>query len=254
MLHYPIASKKACHKWIEISVLLLVILTLLGCELLQGPRTIYDPSDAPNIDHIAQNYVEAKSGYTFVHGDVLGATTVFAEQNVKVFRVGETEIFICYFIRQGLFGKYAPVLCVKKGHIISNEFCSSRVFHYRAATDDEICEGVETAITEPLEFEPYPDFIAMMEQAYQEMNYVESGNAIGEISGEIWRNALIRLAIVLPLRECPEVAVQGELLFGDDGIMYWSSAGLDAVDSHTIIVGPYENLPELPDGVSAGLE
>jgi len=245
MLHYRATSKELCRKCIATGLILLLLVVLSSCRFLQGESAFYDTSKEPNADHIAQNYVEDSQHYRFISfGESLGATTIYERSTtaVKIFPVGETGNFICFFTRRRLLvsqssSRYTPYLCVKKGYKITNEFgaaCLAAIPKKRPITPAMALDLEE--------FEPCPGFIPLMEQAYREMERADI------TYGELIQSAVLDLTMYLPLRECPEVGIQGRLFFGADGLMYWNASGVSDGYKDAIIVGPYDNLPELPEG------
>jgi len=250
MSHCPIMCNTPCHKAIATGLLLLLLTVLPSCRFLQGDLAFYDTSKDSNADHVAQNYIETEpEHYEFIsYGELIGATTVYGRASgpVRIFTVGETGNFICYFehtprFLPGAKPGHRPYLCVKKGYQIVNEFSMAYL-----TPNYWNREGYIPDMTMELEpFEPFVGFIALMGQAYraiQPVPYDELGPS------ELKQTAELRLSMFLSLRDCPEVGIKGELLFGNDGIMYWISRGVQTEETHYIVVGPYAYLPELPAG------
>ena len=228
----------------------LFFLAFSGLSRRHGGSDIYDLRGEPNADHIAQNYiVTGYDHYAFTSfGASLGATTALGStgRRVKIFPVGATGDFICYFIPNstmlpGSRPGYRPFLCVKKDLEIVHEFGTPYLTPLYWPREDY----APNLDLELVSFEPCPNFIPLIDQAYREMQPVTPGESplpeLRQISG-------LRLSMYLPLRECPEVGIKGELLFGDNGIMYWSSFGLQLQDIPYLVVGPYDKLPVLPEG------
>ena len=246
MVHCRVAFKELCRK--SLTIVLLLALTLLSsCRFLQGDLAFYDTSNEPNADHIAKNYVETEYRYyQFVtYGESLGVATIYERTDgpVRIFVVGETGNFICYFEHTPRFlpgskPGHRPYLCVKKGHQIVNEFSMAYL-----TPNYWNREGYIPDMTMELEpFEPFAGFIALMDQAYRKKCYDESS------AEELAQTTVLRVCMFLSLRECPEVGIKGELIFKSDGMMYWSSPGLQTRNTQIIVIGPYDNLPELPAG------
>ena len=214
------------------------------------PSDEYNPWGAPNADHIACEYVEANYDYYYYlsHGESLGATTLFTSDNVKMFSIGDTDHFICYFrpnprFLPGSRPGYTPALCIKKDYVVSHKFDDASLV-YTAKTVGAASEEGYDSVREV--FEPCPRFIPLIERAYRRRRYVDPYMNFYDLQ----REALLRLTVFLPFRDCPEVGIQGELIFGNDGMMYWHAAELQEVSRKAIWVGPYVALPELPERMS----